>query len=161
MNNLTREVQFRQVLSSLINVAAIATFTIPCLSICFAQTDTSKEKAALPAESGEHLYARHEYARVLAVVVKWGGSEAERAPYLAAIARFAADPYNPETYIEWPWIEAVEPRITLLRVRMNTADRCARVYRDTIDKKQSDLTTREADEIRACQSLDLYPPPTT
>ncbi len=160
MNNHFVKNEFRQALFLLVRVAAVATFTMSCLAICLPQTDTSKEKPAPPAESGEHQYARHEYARVLAVVVKWGVSEAERAPYLAAIAKFAADPYDPATYIEWPWIESVEHRLTLLRVRMNVADRCTRVYRGTIDKKQSDLTTREADEVKGCQSLDLYPPPT-
>jgi hypothetical protein len=159
MNNLTREVEFWQAPLLLVKVAVLATLATACLSSSSAQTDTSKEKAAIPAESGEHRYARHQYARVLAVVVKWGGSEAERAPYLAAIDKFAADPYDPATYIEWPWIEAVEHQITLLRVRMNTADQCARVYRETIAKKQSDLTTRESDQIKACQSLEMYPPP--
>jgi len=153
MKNHTREIPSRLAVSTVIR-AAIITIAIGSASICSAQTDSRSR----PAESGEHRYARHEYARVLAVVVRWGGSDAELAPYLAAIAKFAADPYDPQTYIEWPWIEGVERRLTLLRVRMNSADRCASVYRDTIDKKQSDLTTREAEEIKACQSLDSYPP---
>jgi hypothetical protein len=35
---------------------------------------------------------------------------------------------------------------------------CRLVYQSTIDKKQGDLTVREAEQIRACQSLNFYPP---
>jgi hypothetical protein len=45
-----------------------------------------------------------------------------------------------------------------LKVRMDRADDCLVVYHTTIDKKVSDLTTREADQIMACKSADLYPP---
>lgn len=34
--------------------------------------------------------------------------------------------------------------------------RCEAVFRDTIDKKVSDLTTRETDLIKECKGLDLY-----
>ena len=35
---------------------------------------------------------------------------------------------------------------------------CAFVYRNTIDKKISDLTVREEQQVRARKALDLYPP---
>src|ERR1035437_4503372 len=35
---------------------------------------------------------------------------------------------------------------------------CAEVYRNTSDKKLRDLTVKEAEQIRRCQSADMYPP---
>jgi hypothetical protein len=35
---------------------------------------------------------------------------------------------------------------------------CTTVYQNTIDKKVKDLTVREEQQVRACQTLDLYPP---
>jgi hypothetical protein len=35
---------------------------------------------------------------------------------------------------------------------------CAVIYQNTIDKKVKDLTVREEQQVRACQTLDLYPP---
>jgi hypothetical protein len=35
---------------------------------------------------------------------------------------------------------------------------CSRIYKTTADKKVSDLTVREAEQVTICQRLDLYPP---
>jgi hypothetical protein len=35
---------------------------------------------------------------------------------------------------------------------------CALIYRNTVDKKITDLTVREEQQVRACQALGLYPP---
>jgi len=43
---------------------------------------------------------------------------------------------------------------------LDDVDKCVRFYRSTIDKKQSDLTQREAGQIKSCQEEDLYPPKT-
>ena len=43
-----------------------------------------------------------------------------------------------------------------LETKQRHGDECSKVFRDTIDKKQSDLTTRESESIKACQALDLY-----
>jgi hypothetical protein len=48
--------------------------------------------------------------------------------------------------------------IDRLKERLELVDPCLRLYRTTIDKKVSDLTTRETEQIPACRSLDLYPP---
>lgn len=45
-----------------------------------------------------------------------------------------------------------------LRARLDHADECTAVYRKTIDQKTSDLTMRESEQIKACQSAGLYPP---
>lgn len=47
----------------------------------------------------------------------------------------------------------------LLEAALEEVDGCARLYRGTIDKKVSDLTTRETDRIKGCKAADLYPPP--
>jgi hypothetical protein len=49
-------------------------------------------------------------------------------------------------------VRDIDPLVTL------TSIDCAGVYRDTIDAKVSDLTNRQAEQIKACKSLDLYPP---
>jgi hypothetical protein len=35
---------------------------------------------------------------------------------------------------------------------------CTTIYQNTIDKKVRDLTVREEEQVRACQTLGLYPP---
>ena len=35
---------------------------------------------------------------------------------------------------------------------------CAGIYKTTADKKVSDLTVKEAQQVQACQALGLYPP---
>jgi hypothetical protein len=45
-----------------------------------------------------------------------------------------------------------------LKFKLDHVDGCAAVYRKTIDEKAADITTREAEQIKACQSVDLYPP---
>jgi len=45
-----------------------------------------------------------------------------------------------------------------LKFKLDHADECAAIYRKTIDEKAADITTREAEQIKACQSAGLYPP---
>jgi predicted P-loop ATPase len=35
---------------------------------------------------------------------------------------------------------------------------CGAIYRSTADRKVSDLTVKEEQQVRACQALGLYPP---
>jgi hypothetical protein len=53
-------------------------------------------------------------------------------------------------------IEAIDTSKML--ENLGRVDPCLAVYKSTIDKKISDLTTRESDQIKACKALDLYPP---
>lgn len=39
------------------------------------------------------------------------------------------------------------------------AARCAQIYKATIDKRLADLTMRETQQVNACRSQRLYPPP--
>jgi hypothetical protein len=44
------------------------------------------------------------------------------------------------------------------RARAELRARCAEVYKATIDKKISELTVREEEQVRACRTLGPYPP---
>lgn len=48
--------------------------------------------------------------------------------------------------------------IDRLEKQLLNVDLCVTVYRQTIDKRISDLTTRESDLVNSCKALDLYPP---
>ena len=54
--------------------------------------------------------------------------------------------------------DQIKDGLPTLESRIRHADDCVAVYQKTIDKKVSDLTTRESEQIKACQSEDLYPP---
>jgi len=41
----------------------------------------------------------------------------------------------------------------LLEAQLEHVDACVAVYRKTIDKKNADLTVRESEQVKACQSL--------
>ena len=43
-----------------------------------------------------------------------------------------------------------------LEKRLKYVDSCIATYHKTIDKKNADLTVRESEQVKACQSLDLY-----
>jgi hypothetical protein len=45
-----------------------------------------------------------------------------------------------------------------LQNQLKNVDSCIATYHRTIDKKNADLTVRESEQVKACQSLDLYPP---
>jgi hypothetical protein len=45
-----------------------------------------------------------------------------------------------------------------LEDQLKIVDSCLATYHKTIDKKNADLTVRESEQVKACQSLDLYPP---
>jgi hypothetical protein len=50
------------------------------------------------------------------------------------------------------------PDVQLIGLQMKYADTCLAVYKATVDKRKSDLTTRDTKAVEACQGLDLYPP---
>ena len=55
-------------------------------------------------------------------------------------------------------ITEIHDGLEVLQIRFNHVDDCLGLYTTTIDKKTSDLTTREIDGIKACKTVDLYPP---
>ena len=48
--------------------------------------------------------------------------------------------------------------VDLLKTRLDYADTCAKVYRTTGNKKVSDVTVIETEQIKECRSLNQYPP---
>jgi len=57
-------------------------------------------------------------------------------------------------------MEKVGEALVQFKTRLDHVDDCLKVYLSTIDKKLSDQTQREAGQIKACQSDELYPPRT-
>jgi TonB family protein len=55
-------------------------------------------------------------------------------------------------------IKMADPVVEQSRLQLEHADECVKVFQETIDKKASDLTTRETEWITGCKSVDLYPP---
>jgi hypothetical protein len=46
----------------------------------------------------------------------------------------------------------------MLEPQLEFVDSCIATYHQTIEKKNADLTVRETEQVKACQSLELYPP---
>jgi hypothetical protein len=44
------------------------------------------------------------------------------------------------------------------KLQLEHVDECVGIYGATVDKKMSDLTVRETEQVKACKSLDVYPP---
>lgn len=129
----------------------------------------SQEKSKQPApESPQHRYARHEYADLLARILKyWHENFPDpKYPYQKLVDTISdfrnlpweADAMSPISEQLARTFERETDKVRLLQLRMDTADGCALLYRNTIDKKTSDLTTREADLIKGCKSIENYPP---
>jgi hypothetical protein len=55
-------------------------------------------------------------------------------------------------------VDEYDSAIKTLTARLEHADTCIAVYSATIDKRVSDLTTRQSDQVNMCKSLDQYPP---
>jgi len=53
-------------------------------------------------------------------------------------------------------MDTTSQMIGQLEVKQKHGQECSDLFRETIDKKQSDLTTRESESIKSCQALDLY-----
>ena len=152
---------------------ALAVFVVATLAGLVSCTETKSqpnskvvaEKSEAPVgESLEHAFAVHRYEARVAVLgkVKKGLANAE-----AELDAFVNSGKEDD---EWgrTLIEAVqEYRSTAREVTATTSrakqqvevvDVCLKLYRSTIDKKTSDLTTREIEGISECRSLNSYPP---
>ena len=136
-------------------------------------------------ESDEHVYARKQYVSALKVVyddmhnpAHWNDQTAYRNyPFDTLALKIKALAEG-----KWDSISERDPQWTsasdglaqeLLKamgnretewlnkcfVRLQHANDCVKFYKETVDKKVSDLTTRESDMIKACKSIDSYPPP--
>lgn len=55
-------------------------------------------------------------------------------------------------------INDADAMVAILQARLENSDTCVAVYSATIDKKVSDVTTRQSDQVDACKKLGQYPP---
>jgi hypothetical protein len=51
-----------------------------------------------------------------------------------------------------------ETDLQLAKLRLSSVDKCLSVYRSTYDKKYSDITPRDTEQMAGCKQLDQYPP---
>lgn len=105
---------------------------------------------------------------------KWAENEAKRQAEEAEEARKAAIQAEKEAALKKKQaaerkkkeaIEAEENRRKAAEDAAKAAEEarkiraaCAAIFKGTADKKISDLTVREEQQVRACQALNLYPP---
>jgi hypothetical protein len=150
-----------------------------------AKQESKPEATQTPAESDEHVYARKQYVLYLGKVYDdlhdpshWNDQTAYRSyPFdklALKIKALVEGEWNSvsEKDAEWNSISnqlaqelfsTISNRETkalnLSFARLQHADDCAKVYKGTVDKKVSDLTTRETDMMKACKSIGSYPSP--
>jgi hypothetical protein len=60
----------------------------------------------------------------------------------------------------WIELDTIKRKIAVMESRVRQVDECLTVYHATIDKRLSDLTGRESDQINTCRSAEMYPPTT-
>ena len=118
------------------------------------------------SESAERAFARQQYEQA----TSWyNQTSQQRHEYIDAVAsmqsKWFKDVDQQSAYLEEAkrlgvLLDQAKPQLDLMKARMENADSCVQVYRDTIDKKNADLTTRESQGIQSCQYLRLYPPAT-
>ena len=135
----------------------------------------SKKVETLP-ESDEHVYARKAYTEVLQRQfndlhdpANWRDQAAYKAYAWDKLIAAMNALKGPWTADSAPAAQALmsalgfngaasSTGIRVKKLRLDHVDDCLRTYKDTVDKKMSDLTTRESDIIKGCRDLDMYPP---
>jgi hypothetical protein len=112
-------------------------------------------KQSQPPESNAHY--RIAYANALEpLIIKQEKDEQRKEKALAEIQTLKDGPFELHTYVEeYAWDR---PDVQMIGLQMKYADSCLAVYKATVDKRKSDLTTWETKAIEACQRLELYPP---
>ena len=139
------------------------TLLIFTLLLCAQQTD-SNEKAT-PTESPEHAFARQQYEgqtvryndnrnefrRLMGELTQLQGCSTQDC-----LAARLADIHLVE--LIQSYLPGISQLLELLKNRLDHTDECVDTYRNTIDKKASDLTIRQADLVQSCKSVGLYPP---
>ena len=81
------------------------------------------------------------------------------APDLAALERLAVSlSFRGPLHDILAGKQECELATSTAKMRLDHVDECLAVYNKTIDKKISDLTTRDVDSVAACKAAELYPP---
>jgi hypothetical protein len=126
----------------------------------------AQSKDGNKVKSAEHALAEQKYEKALKLYTKTlnhrhailvevdtleqqehTATNMDRRASLLAQARILGDQLN-----------ATRSERELLSVQLEHVDDCVKTYYGTIDKNISDLTVREAELVKSCQSLKLYPP---
>jgi TonB family protein len=131
----------------------------------FKVVDTPEEierRKQQPGESDEHYYARREYESAvnLSTGLTYLSNKTQNEARLLApqFPGYAAQQLMKSSeYVKSKLAEA-NARVAVAKAQMDNAETCVLIYKSTIDKRATDLTTRESEGVKACQSLNLYPP---
>jgi len=125
-------------------------------------------ESTVPAyESAEHKYAQHKFdqaakehierlAQIEALREKVRQIDDQISPDINA--RVDRMRINDRIKDLISFDESTKDDVKKLRDQLEVVDGCALIYRNTIDKRSADITTRELELIMACKVLDLYPP---
>lgn len=123
------------------------------------------EKSDAPiGESPEHAFAVHRYEDSVAHLAKLKKGLAKAEAASDAFEKSGKeDDGTGLTLMEEVQdyrsaIRAFPAAISTAKHQVEVVDVCLKLYRSTIDKKTSDLTTREIEGISECRSLNSYPP---
>jgi hypothetical protein len=111
-----------------------------------------QKKADVPAESAEHKF-------LVAKLVKIVQAKVDAITAKIDCTDKAKDGKDVDdcARIYKPLMSEIDKEYDLINAQIEKVDECSKVYRSTIDKKQSDLTVRESQAVKACIVLDLYP----
>jgi hypothetical protein len=144
------------------------------LSIGFIRAQ-SKDKGSRPTESPEHAFARSEVESVKRLFgekrtkydeqMKDNPGCSVRPELIKHPVTFSsAANYMFKCFYESKMaryeMDKTEEFLAVTVSRLDHVDDCLKTYHNTIDKKVSDQTTREVDQIKACREEHLYPPQT-
>ena len=127
-----------------------------------ASTATTETKVVEKPESAERAYAAAELAqaqKILDITKQQYQELMDRSDAAlkrhdlteARIARSYWDSYRGRR-------NQAQEVVNKRKLQLEHVDECVGIYGATVDKKMSDLTVRETEQVKACQSLDLYPP---
>jgi hypothetical protein len=104
----------------------------------FVQGQTIPQPAPATPETLEH-----QYVRAKAETVRLAAQQIDRRPgQLQAFSEAMSKSLKDTARVN---------------AQLANVDDCTRLFHQTIDKKNSDLTVRETTQIKACTDLDLYP----
>ena len=156
---------------------ALAVFGVATLAGLVSCTETKSqpnskvvaEKSEAPVgESPEHAFAVHRYESRVAELAKLKKGLAKAEAASAAFENSIQDDPGRDdgtglTLMEEAQdyrsaVRALPAAISTAKQQVEAVDVCLKLYRSTIDKKTSDLTTREIEGISGCRSLNSYPP---
>jgi hypothetical protein len=147
------------------NYAVLVISTLTGLMSCTGTKPQPNAKAVSSvAESMEHRFAVRRYDANLADLAKLKKEHAENEAGLADVlahhdeSSTRAGKLLQESDAQVRMGRIVAAAIQTSKRQLDVVDSCLKTYQDTIDKKQSDLTTRELDQISECRSLKSYPP---